>query len=180
MKKWIKILLWIIASPIVLIVILFAAYVIMNSQGVIEPFQVGNPQAKNRILIASQGSEFKENLVANIIDEYKDSDTYFSVVDCTVLAEESVEDWDVVIIIHTMQVHKMPAGAKKFLEKTIDFANIMLVSTSGGGDDVVTDFEVDAISAASRLNKVPRIIDWIGEKLENKLASGNLTDLGVE
>ena len=167
MKKWIKVVLWILATPIALIGILLVIYIVMNTQGVIEPFQSGNPQADTRILIASQGSEFKESLVGSIIDEFKDPETFFSVIDCTTLQDIRIDDWDAMIIIHTMQIHKMPAGARKFLDEVDDFSNIMLVCTSGGGDEVVTAYDVDAISSASRMSKLPAILQWIGERLED-------------
>ncbi|MCB2222525.1 MAG: hypothetical protein KQI35_19230 [Bacteroidetes bacterium] len=166
MKKWIKIVLWIVATPIALIGILLLTYIIMNIQGVIEPFEAGSPQANYKILIASQGSEFKESLVGKIIDQFETPETYFSVIDCTALQDIRIEDWSAIIIIHTMQIHKMPAKAKKFLDEADDFSNIMLVCTSGGGDEIVTDYDVDAISSASRLNKLPVIIDWIGNRLD--------------
>ncbi|MCF8368067.1 MAG: hypothetical protein K9G76_03435 [Bacteroidales bacterium] len=144
----------------------------MNTQGVVEPFEAGNPQANFKILIASQGSEFKESLVGKIIDQFETPETYFSVIDCTSLQDIRTGDWSAIIIIHTMQVHKMPRKAKKFLDEADDFSNIMLVCTSGGGDEIVTDYDVDAISAASRLNKLPVIIEWIGSRLnEGRFAS---------
>ena len=62
MNKWIKILIGIVATPVLLAGILLLIYVLWNIQGVIEPFQRGNPDAKYQILIASQGSEYKESL----------------------------------------------------------------------------------------------------------------------
>lgn len=59
MKKWTKILIGVSVTPVLLIVILLVAYILVNRQGVIEPYEVGNPKAEIKILIASQGSEFK-------------------------------------------------------------------------------------------------------------------------
>ena len=172
MKKWIKIVLWIVATPVAVIGILLLSYIIMNTQGVIAPFEAGSPQSSYKILIASQGSEFKESLVGKIIDQFETPETYFSVIDCTSLQDIRIEDWSAIIIIHTMQIHKMPAKAKKFLDEADDFSNIMLVCTSGGGDEIFTDYDVDAISSASRMNKIPAIIGWIGNRLEeSKIAS---------
>lgn len=174
MKKWIKILIWVIATPVFMFGVLLLIYILMNRQGVIEPFQVGNPNAENRILLASQGSEFKNYLVENIIENNKDENSYFSIVDCTALEDENAANWDVVIIIHIMQIHKMPAKARKFLAEVKDLSSVMLVSTSGGGDDIVIDFEVDAISSASRAGNIPQILDWISTNLENRLLNESL------
>ena len=169
MKKWIKILIAIIATPIVLFGIFLGTYVIVNQQGVIEPFHVGNPKAENKILIASQGSEFKNNLLEKILDQLKSDQNYFSIIDCTTLEGENCEDWDAIIIIHTLQIHEMPKEAETFLSKVSNLSKIMLVSTSGAGDDIVEGFDVDAISSASRMAAIPIIIKWINNKLELKL-----------
>jgi hypothetical protein len=169
MKRWLKILLWIIATPIALLLIALATYVIINQQGVIEPFDVGNPKANTKILIASQGSNFKNKLVENLVSQLNDNETYLSIVDCTMLGNENATDWDAVIIIHTMQIHFMPKEVEKFLQGANDPSNIMLVSTSGAGDEVVETFNVDAISSASREVAIPQIVKWLNEKLDEKI-----------
>ena len=169
MKKWIKVLIVLIATPILLLCGLFIAYVIINSQGVIEPFEHGNPDADKRILIASQGSDFKEVLVKSIIDQAESNQYFFSVIDCTTLGNEIDEKWDVIVIIHTLQVHKMPEEAKVFLSEVKDISKVMLVSTSGAGDDFVEVSDVDAISSASRMSAIPEITKWVNERLLEKL-----------
>ena len=169
MKKWIKILIVIIITPIILFGIFLLSYIIINQQGVIEPYTVGNPQSENKILIASQGSEFKNNLVKNILEQLKSDQNYFLIIDCTTLENENDEDWDAIIIIHTLQIHEMPEEARTFLSKANDLSKIMLVSTSGAGDDKVEGFEVDAISSASRNSAIPAIMKWISKNLEEKV-----------
>lgn len=169
MKKWLKIIIWIIATPVALMLIALATYVIINQQGVIEPFEVGDPKSKTKILIASQGSNFKSKLVNNLASQLNDSETYLSIVDCTMLGNENVADWDAVIIIHTMQMHFMPEEVEKFLQQSDDFSKLMMVSTSGAGDEVVEGFDVDAISSASREAAIPQIVKWLNEKLYEKI-----------
>lgn len=177
MKKWIKILIIIISTPIVLFGIFVLSYVIINQQGVIEPFNKGNPNSVNKILIASQGSEFKNNLVKNILSQLKSDKNYFSVIDCTTLGNENEEDWDAIIIIHTLQVHEMPEEARVFLSEANDPTKIMLVSTSGAGDDVAEGFDVDAISSASRNTAIPVIMKWISKNL-NEIIRIEITSAG--
>ncbi len=169
MKKWIKILIGIVATPIALFLIALATYVIINQQGVIEPFSVGSPKAKTKILIASQGSNFKNKLVEDLVSQLKGNETYLSIVDCTMLGNENTANWDAIIIIHTMQMHFMPEEAQRFLQHVDDFSKVILVSTSGGGDEFVDEFNVDAISSASREAAIPKIVKWMNEKLDEKL-----------
>ena len=170
MKRWIKILMIIIATPIVLIATFLLVYIFINQQGVIEPFDVGNPKSENKILIASQGSEFKIKLVESLTKKLIDDKNYLSIIDCTTLGNENEEDWDAIIIIHTLQVHEMPEEVQAFLSQIDDLSKVMLVSTSGAGDDAVTGFDVDAISSPSRSTAINPIVDWIIPKLESKLS----------
>ncbi len=169
MKRWIKILLIVISTPIILFLLLLGIYIVMNWQGVIEPYQVGDPNASLKILIASQGSEFKEDLSKKIIQKLENDSTYISVIDCTTLKEENAADWEAILIIHTTKAHKIPRYVSTFLEGFSDYSNLILVSTSGGGDEVVTEFEVDAISTASQRSLTETIAELTISKIKNIL-----------
>ena len=169
MKKIFKILLSIISGIVTVVFILVGTYIIVNIQGVIEPFQVGNPDAAHKILIASQGSEFKDSILKNLVQELETENNYLYIVDCTKLNDENNADWDAIIIIHSAQVHKMPKDAELFLKQSVDLSNVILVSTSGAGDDKIEGFEVDAISTASRISIAHKIINWLLPKIESKL-----------
>ena len=169
MKKFFKIILSIILGSALLFFILLGTYVVVNWQGVIEPFQVGNPDATNKILIASQGSEFKNNLLNNLVQQLETEDNYLFVVDCTKLDSETVTEWDAIVIIHSAQMHEMPGAAELFLKRAADHSKVMLVSTSGAGDDKVEGFDVDAISTASHIEITHKLLNWLIPRIESKL-----------
>ena len=169
MQKIFKILLSIILSVIAMVFILLGTYIFVNIQGVIEPFKVGSPEAENKILIASQGSDFKDNLLEMLVQELKGENKYLYVVDCTKLGNEVFSDWDVIVIIHSAQIHKMPREAELFLKRSIDLSKVILVTTSGAGDEKIEVFEVDAISTASRISKIYKVINWLIPKVESRL-----------
>jgi hypothetical protein len=169
MKKWHKIILWIIGTPITLLGILLLTYIAVNKQGVIEPFQHGSKSAEYKILIVSQGSDFKEALVENFVSELASDSIYLSILDCTELNDNYLSGWDAYIIIHTMQIHKMPKETDTFLKKITDLSKLILVSTSGAGDEHYKGVEVDAISSASRISAIEPILKWTLPKLEKVL-----------
>jgi len=172
MKRWIKVGLAIIGVPIVIVAVLASVYLIRNIQGVVEPYQLGNPDARYKVLIASQGSTFKNKLLENLIHQLQGDSLYLSIVDCTSLDGETKTEWDATIIIHTTQIHGMPEAARSFLETSTDLSKVVLVTTSGGGDEAVTEFDVDAISTASRISSTDKIADWAALKVKNILVSG--------
>lgn len=169
MKSRIKILLIVISTPIILAIILIAIYIGMNWQGVIAPYHSGNPNAPLKVLIASQGSEFKENLSEKIIQKLENDSIYMSVIDCTSLKKQNAADWTAIIIIHTTKAHKIPRYVSTFLKNLSDYSKIVLISTSGGGDEVITEFKIDAISTASRMSETNHIANCAISKVEDIL-----------
>jgi hypothetical protein len=173
MKKWIKILMIVLSIPVILFIILLSTYIIMNWQGVIDPYQVGDPNASQKVLIASQGSDFKNILLEELVQQLKSGNVYLSIIDCTSLKKENSTDWDVTVIIHTTKVHQMPKYVSSYLKRFSDLSSFVLVSTSGGGDEMVTEFEVDAICTASWLSDAETIADRVVSKVDGILVSNS-------
>ena len=173
MKKWIKVVLIILSVPIILIIALLSAYIIMNWQGVIDPYQVGDPNAPKKVLIASQGSDFKNILLEDMVGQLKSDNIYMSIIDCTSLKKDNSTDWNAIVIIHTTKVHQMPKYVSTYLQRFSDLSRFILVSTSGGGDEMITEFEVDAISTASRLSDANKIASRVVSKVENILSANS-------
>ncbi len=171
MKKWLKILFGIIAVPVIAIVLFMSYYLYANLQGKIEARQIGNPKAEKRIIIASQGSDFKNRLLEELLKNLNRENRFFYILDCTQLHKEDLKQWDACIIIHTTQIHGMPQAAESFLEISNDFSKVILVTTSGGGDELVTKYDVDGISTASRMSKIPGIVKEVTEKIEELFIS---------
>ena len=64
----------------------------------------------------------------------------------------------------------MPREAELFLKRSVvDLSKVILVSTSGAGDDKIEGFEVDAISTASRISITHKVINWLMPRIESKL-----------
>lgn len=175
MKKWLKILMWIIGTPIFIILVLFVSYILKNQQDHIDSFQVGNQNAPYKILVASQGSDFKEKMVDRIIREWDCDSIYLSILDCTDLNKSHLEGWNAYIIIHTMQVHKMPKQTDLFLKQFTDLSKVTLVSTSGAGDEHYKGVEVDGISSPSRASVIEQIMNWLKPRVEAQLNSARLS-----
>jgi hypothetical protein len=55
------------------------------------------------------------------------------------------------------------------LEGLSNYSNLVLISTSGGGDEVITEFEVDAISTASSRSLTDTIAGLAISKINNIL-----------
>ena len=131
MKKSTKIL--VIAAIPAAPIIAFGIYLLVNIQGLIEPFEINSPDAKQKVLIASQGSGFKNMLVSGLVDKIKDSPTYVRVIDVTSLSEVDDADWNAVVLIHTTEYGRMQPDAREYLGRVKELDKVILVTTSGSG-----------------------------------------------
>jgi hypothetical protein len=164
MKKSTKIM--IIAVIPAVPIIAFGIYLVVNLQGVIEPFEVNSPDAKHKVLIASQGSRFKNMLVSGLVDRIKDTPTYIRVIDVTSLSEVSEADWNAVVLIHTTQGGRMQPDAREYLGRAKELDKVILVSTSGSGKWRTEEFDIDTLTSASRKAKVGPLTNTVTHRLE--------------
>ncbi len=165
--KIIKRIIIIIGIIIVLLIALFGIYLLSHRQGVIKTSEIVNPEARKTVLIASQGSKFKNELVDSIVTRLKNKPLAIKVVDVTTLQEEDETDFPAIVIIHTTEKGQLQPDVKKFLDRSKNLKNILLVTTSGQGDWQTKDYHVDVITSASRRSELQvlpgRISAWIEE-----------------
>jgi hypothetical protein len=162
MTRWKKIGSWILG--VIMIFLLFIVwYKHTFSMKATKHFEINRPTAKNRILIAMQGSEFKDSLVNDVITELKSKSVYISVIDVSDLSEVKEESWSAIIVIHTWENWKPQEDARLFIEKVKDKDKLIVLSTSGQGSYKIEG--VDGITSASKLNEVSNKSKEITERL---------------
>lgn len=166
--KILKRVLIVLGSLIVLMVILFGVYLLINRQGVAEPFEVGSADMSKKILIASQGSEFKDLMVDTLTSRLKGKDVYISVIDISKLNQINQEDWDAEIIIHTTEGYRLPEPVKEYLGRIENPNEVMLLITSGSGEWKPEASEVDILTSASKVADIPGFANSI-EDMVNSL-----------
>lgn len=164
--KILKIVLLVIGCIILVLIILFLIYLWMNRQGVIESSEIGNPEFEQKVLIASQGSDFKNALVEGLITKLKQKQIYIKVLDITALSEVSEDGWDAVVLIHSVEMNKLQPDVKAFLDRAHDLDKVILIITSGPGTWKTDDYDVDIISSASKKEELSVLIKDILERLE--------------
>lgn len=131
---------------------------------VVESYEINSANFPKKVLIASQGSEFKNAVVAGVIDSHKTQSVYFKVIDVTLLENINVNDWNALIILHTWEIMKPPFVVQDFIEINQDkLQKIIVVSTSAEGTFKIE--EVDAFTGASIIEEIPDFIEKVNTKL---------------
>lgn len=164
--KALKIVLIVIGVLVVLIVALFAVFWLIYKQGVVEPYALGNPNADTKVLIASQGSDFKNTLVDSLTSRLADESMYMKVIDVTGLGEVNENDWDAVVLIHTTENWRLQSDVKAYLDRVHGLSKIIVVTTSGSGEWKSEDYDVDVVTSASKTEELPGMVKHIVARLE--------------
>jgi glycine cleavage system pyridoxal-binding protein P len=131
-------------------------------------FQVGDQSQPQHVLIATQGSPFKDALVAAVVEHLKSRVIHLRVIDVSELPAVHENDWTAVVIIHTWELGRAQADARTFSDHMTNKKKLIVVTTSGGGREKMPG--IDAISAASVMNDVPARAAEVAARLDALLA----------
>ena len=167
--KIFKIVLILVGAVIIILIALFAVYLLINRQGVVEGYEAGTTGATGRLLIASQGSKFKNAAVERVIADLAEDSLYVRVIDVTSLGEIKEKEWDAILVLHTTENWRLQTDVKEYLERAQELDKVIVVTTSGSGEWKSDEYEVDILTSASKNDELPALTDRITEKIRSIL-----------
>lgn len=127
-------------------------------------FEVAGSPAGPRVLIATQGSDFKDALTAGLIDQLERRSAFVKVIDVTELGSIREADWNAMVVMHTWEMRKPPIAVKAFVDRTRQRDKLVVLTTSGAGDFKLEG--VDAISAASQMDDVATRVRELASRVD--------------
>lgn len=139
------------------------------SQKVAESFDINSPELDTRVLIATQGSSFKNALVSRITEVLGKKSVYINVIDVSALPEINEDDWQALVLITACQSDEMPAEVNAYLANTRALDRLVLLVTSGSGKWRPEGVRLDSISSASTKAQVGPLATEILRRLETLL-----------
>jgi hypothetical protein len=167
MKPWKKILLAVAVVPVALF--LFATwYAVHFSMGTAKTFEVNRPEVREHVLIATQGSAFKDAIVKRVADRLEKRPAYVKVIDVASLGDVREADWNAIVVLHTWEMSKPPAAVKAFVDRAQARDKLVVLATSGEGHQHIQG--VDTITSASVMAKAPAQADQMLSRIEKVLA----------
>jgi len=119
------------------------------------------------ILIATQGSNFKNKITEILIKHFSNPNTYIKVIDVNSLSQIHESDWSAIFINHTFEISRAPESVMAFLGRCQNIKKIVVFGTSGDGRLKLD--HVDAMSGASMINNVNLRSQEIIERLDKIL-----------
>ena len=136
-------------------------YLVKNYPRSIEEGEYTLSQPRYKVLVASQGSDFKTPLLEQLATRLNSNQASCKVVNLKNLKKERIEDYDKVIVINSFIV-KLNRRVAHFIDQSGQPDKILLLVTSGGADwQPEPDLEVDALTAASHLEYSQPLINLI-------------------
>ena len=136
-------------------------YRTLFAQKVAHTFDVNSPDLATHLLIATQGSAFKDAVVAALVKELEQRPIYIKIIDVSDLSTIVEAEWQAFVIVNTCQSGQLQPDVAAFLMRTAIPANVMLATTSGSGRWQPEGPVTDSISSASRKGHVQFIVTEI-------------------
>lgn len=133
--------------------------------------EINTGHSGDRVLLASQGSEFKDQFVTSFCDSLQGHVSILKVVELKDLNEIVASDWDRIILLNSFIV-KLNRRVGRFIDGLESPEKVLLLVTSGGADwKPQPDLELDAITSASQLANSEEILqlalDWMKHDLSS-------------
>jgi hypothetical protein len=142
-----RILVFVVAGLLLLASGSVCAYVYMHRMAPVESYDRGSASLPHHVLIAMQGSVFKDRLVSTLVAQLEKKPVHVRVIDIAGLKGLDADPWQVIVIVHTWEIGKPPRTVSDFIAKHAQAVNIVDVTTSGSGRDM---FRASTYSARHR------------------------------
>lgn len=129
----------------------------------------GHPSLPRQVLIATQGSAFKDRLVAGLVERLEKHPAYMKVIDIADLTAVREMDWHAIVVLHTWEYGKPPGVVVDFVARLAAPDKVVFIATSGSGRERIAG--VDVISSASEIDELPTLLESVGAKVDAMLAT---------
>ncbi|MBC1797309.1 hypothetical protein HCA55_11280 [Listeria booriae] len=158
MKKILKISLIVLGSAAIIFAGVMLSYRYIKSMDVIASEELNQSATGSRVLLATQGSNFKNSVMEQVKQDMKNANVHISIVDTTKLDKVKASYYDKIVLFTTVQSDDIPKNVTKFMDDNDDKSiHIAVTADSNRWDDKPKD--VDAISEASKSENKQAFVD---------------------
>lgn len=130
----------------------------------VEAYEMNAPSLDSKLVIATQGSKFKDVITKRIVDHYMQDSIFIKVINVSSLQNIEPKNYNAIVVIHTWENWKPPANVELFIDSTKAYQDkIIVLTTSGEGTYKMKN--VDAITGESKLENTESYSNKIIEQL---------------
>ncbi len=120
---------------------------------------------KIKVLIATQNSRFKDQVISEIKKSLGDNVSYIKVVDVKWLPNEAVEHYSAIVILNSCMAGRPDPRVESFIDNIQDRKKLVVLTTGRLDSWKPESPEVDAITSASTLSKSGVVARTIADKV---------------
>jgi len=133
---------------------------------------IGAIDSKERLLIATQESEFKDAVLSKLVKGFEKENIFIEVIDLANLSSKSTDDYRAIVIINDYRFFQINQHTRQFLENVNEYdrKKVVLLTTAGSPHLMLEETEVDAISSASKNAKADSVSEMIIKKVNTILS----------
>ena len=137
-------------------------YKVTYSMDVADTYEVHTKTSSRRLLVATQGSDFKNSVVQEIVTHFKGDSIYINIIDISALDSIDPNDYTAILLIHTWENWKPPVQIENFIHRTKRYQDkIAAITTSGKGT-----YHMEGIDAITGESKPENILPIANEAIE--------------
>lgn len=130
----------------------------------VTPYEINALGKGSHLLIATQGSAYKDALVAEVIKKVEqDPGAHIRVIDVSMLTEVNRAEWNAIVILHAWEKWNPHPAVGAFVEGGFDPETMFLVTTSDSEDASLEG--LDAITGASDVSRAgsdaEQVLTWL-------------------
>jgi hypothetical protein len=133
------------------------------------PAEFNDPTLARRLLIAARSSDFKSEVVQQVVRDLRDDRVYIRLIGVKQLQRAAANQYQAVLVLSTCMAGALDYRVTDFLGRVRDKSRVILLTTSSGGDFTPAPGAYDALSAASRLEGAQTIADRAAEAVRKRL-----------
>jgi len=169
LSRKIAVLAWLLTGVLLIFLIWYNQY---YSKEDALTYDIKFPGFNQRVLIASQGSPFKDSIIAGISDRYKSVPVAIEDMDITALENTDLSEFDVILIMHRWEAGAPSETVQAFMDKNSGPKHkIVVLTTSWNGLEKMKNS--DAITGASVVEDAPIFTEMIIKRLDPLLEKKN-------
>jgi hypothetical protein len=143
--------------------------------GTVGTMESGDRTAEqDRVLVATQNSDFKQAVIQAIRDRLENNSNYIKVIDVKKLPYESTEGYDAVIILNTCMAGRPDPRVESFIDDTTEEEKVVVLTTGRLDSWKPESPRVDAMSSASVMTQAATIGQLLAEKVLKIIRQKNI------
>jgi len=133
----------------------------------------GNPSNERKVLLAGENTAYKRQLAAETIRAVGTDNCYFRIVGLDQLEAFNASSYRAVVLLAGYRAGRLDGRVTRFLEHNPTDHRVILFFTRGSDDPLPQgkgpDVKVDAISSASRADRVQQRADQLALLIRERL-----------